>query len=192
MRRRLILFLFVLAMPWQAGAQPAGASAAGGEHALSVDVQRKGDTLDVHVSFALPLSRCQAWAFLTDYDSIREIPGVLEARSERIDPTTIRLERVVTERVLVYDLKFHSLMEARELPGVGLDFVQIKGDMKRYSGTWRIESAENRSVFRYRAQLEPDSFLPMAVIRAATQAQMERSFAAMARIGMRHGSQSCS
>ena len=38
---------------------------------------------------------------------------------------------------------------------------------------------------------EPDSFLPMSVIRSATQGQMERSFAAMARIGLRHGAMNC-
>jgi hypothetical protein len=57
-----------------------------------------------------------------------------------------------------------SVMEFIETPYRGLTFEQISGDMKSYKGNWRLMSDKGKTSFKYDAWMEPDSFIPSAVI----------------------------
>ena len=158
---------------------------------VQVDVRQQDTTFVTQASFRLPLSMCQSWRFLTDYDSAAQIPGIVESRSKRVGERQVRVERVMQERILLIPIRMRSLIEYTELPGIGTDFVQIEGDSKSYRGSWRLEPDGAATVFRYRAVSEPDSALPMSVIRYFVNNRLQSSFAAMARVGLARRQTAC-
>jgi hypothetical protein len=153
------------------------------DYDLSVDVQQKDDTFVTQVSFRLPLKGCQAWRFLTDYGSAKQIPGIVESSFTRIADNKVRVNRVMQDRILLFPIRMRSLIEYTELPTKGTDFVQIEGESKSYKGSWRLTDEGETTVFRYNAVSEPDSALPMSVIRYFINNRLRSSFAAMAQYG---------
>ena len=153
------------------------------DYTLRVDVQQKGSTFATAVSFRLPLRMCQAWRFLVDYESAKRIPGVIESKFTRLSDNKVRVERVMKDRILLFPIQMRSVMEYRELPEQGTDFVQIEGEAKSHKGTWRLEAKGDGTLFLYNAVSEPDSSLPMSVIQYFVHKRLHSSFAAMAEQG---------
>jgi len=73
-------------------------------------------------------------------------------------------------------VKLHTLIEYTEHPISGTEFTQIKGDSKRFSGKWFVEPNTLGSVIRYEGVLEPDSHLPMFVIKYFIENSLEDRF----------------
>ena len=158
---------------------------------LEVEVRQQDQTFVTQASYRLPLSMCQSWRFLTDYDSATQIPGIVESRSQRVSERVVRVERVMQDRILLIPIRMRTLIEYTELPGTGTDFVQIEGDSKSYRGSWRLVPDGAGTVFRYQAVSEPDSALPLGVIRYFVNNRLQSSFAAMARAGLARRQQGC-
>lgn len=182
LRRVLWLCAWLLALP---------VLAQDSDYELSVDVQQKDETFVTQVSFRLPLKMCQSWRFLTDYASARQIPGIIESSFTRISENKVRVNRVMQDRILLFPIRMRSLIEYTELPNKGTDFVQIEGESKSYRGTWRLVDEGETTVFRYNAVSEPDSALPMAVIRYFINNRLRSSFAAMAQYGATRRTMPC-
>ena len=161
------------------------------DYALRVDVQQKGSTFATAVSFRLPLRMCQAWRFLVDYESAKRIPGVIESKFTRLSDNKVRVERVMQDSILFFPIRMRSVMEYTELPPQGTDFVQIEGQTKSHQGSWRLQADGDATVFRYTAVSEPDSALPMPVIRYFISNRLRSSFAAMAQYGATRQDQPC-
>jgi len=158
---------------------------------LQVEVRQQDQTFVTQASYRLPLSMCQSWRFLTDYDSATKIPGIVESRSQRVSERVVLVERVMQDRILLIPIRMRTLIEYTELPGTGTDFVQIEGDSKSYRGSWRLVPDGGGTVFRYQAVSEPDSALPLGVIRYFVNNRLQSSFAAMARAGLARRQQGC-
>ena len=158
---------------------------------MTLDVQQKDDAFVTQASFRLPLKMCQAWRFLIDYDSARNIPGVVESKSTRLADNKVRVERVLQDRILLFPIRMRTLMDFTELPNEGTDFVQIEGQSKSHKGSWRIQADGDVTVFRYSAVSQPDSALPMAVIRYFVSNRLRSSFTAMAQYGATRRDQAC-
>ena len=71
-------------------------------------------------------------------------------------------------------------MEFTELPNQGLNFIQIKGDNKAYSGTWRLHSNEKGVLVRYASIIEPDSVIPNGIIEYFMRNNIRKGFEMMA------------
>ena len=63
---------------------------------------------------------------------------------------------------------------------MGLNFVQIKGDNKAYSGTWRIQANDKGVRMQYESVVEPDSVIPNVVVEYFIQNTIRRRFEIMA------------
>ena len=86
---------------------------------MTLDVQQKDDAFVTQASFRLPLKMCQAWRFLIDYDSARNIPGVVESKSTRLADNKVRVERVLQDRILLFPIRMRTVMDFVELPNDG-------------------------------------------------------------------------
>lgn len=151
---------------------------------LSVNIQEIGDRkFSTDASFKLPLKHCQAWNYLTNYDSSSGIPGVLSAKTTRLSHNKAQVKLVMEERVLFLNVRMNSVLEFMELANQGTDFVQTSGDAKSFHGSWRIEPKETGTVFRYHSVFQPDSALPMVVIKYFFDRRLRSNFAAIAQIG---------
>jgi hypothetical protein len=161
------------------------------DYKIKVNVVQQGNIFQTHASFSLPLNLCQAYRYITDYDAATNIPGVVESTTTRMDAHRVRVERLLQERILFFPIKMRMVLEVMELPSQGTDFVQISGEAKFYKGSWRLEQDANGTLFKYRAESEPDSLFPKAVIEYFIKNRLNSSFEAMAKAGAERGKQPC-
>jgi Polyketide cyclase / dehydrase and lipid transport len=158
---------------------------------LQVEVKQQGETFNTQASFRLPLTPCQAWNYIVDYDAAVHIPGVVSSKTTRLGPTKVRVERSLRETFLFFPIRMHTVIEFNETAGRGTDFVQVEGEARTHRGSWRLEPAPEGTVFRYQAISEPDSSIPMPVIRYFLDKRLRSSFAAMAQFGAQRVGTDC-
>lgn len=154
---------------------------------LKVQVQRKGDEFHTSAVFHVPLDKCQAYLFLIDYDASAQIPGVISSKVTRLASNKVKVELKLEERVLHFPIRMLSVLEITELPSYGTDFVQIKGEIQSFKGSWRLSEGENGTNYHYLAVAKPDSALPMFVIQYFIEHSLTERFAALAKLAAERG-----
>ena len=174
-----------------AGGFLAGASADADDYKIKVNVVQQGNVFQTQASFYLPLTLCQAYRYITDYDSATNIPGVVDSKTTRMDTRRVRVDRLMQERILFFPINMRMVLDVTELPDQGTDFIQISGEAKSYKGSWRLEPDANGTLFKYRTESEPDSFFPKAVIEYFIKNRLNSSFEAMAKAGAVRQKQPC-
>ena len=153
-------------------------------YGLRVNVQQIEDRkFATHASFVLPLKHCQAWKYLVNYDSSAQIPGVVSAQTIRLNNNKARVSLVMEEGILFFKVRMLSVIDFVESVDHGTDFVQVSGDAKSFQGSWRIQPNGAGTLFEYRSTFQPDSALPMVVIKYFFDRRLQNSFAAIAEIG---------
>ena len=143
---------------------------------LQIFVEKAGAVFKVQASYVTPVSQCEAYTFLTDYEDVKTIPGIVESKVRRRNGHRVTVERLIEERVLLFPIQMRSEVEFTELPNQGLNFVQIKGDSKAYSGTWRLQTNEKGVLVRYASIIEPDSVIPNGIIEYFMRNNIRKSF----------------
>jgi hypothetical protein len=188
--------LHIRALRWTAHALCLGwacaALAQGEPYQLALDVQQVDKTFVTQASFVLPLKPCQAWQYLTDYDAALQIPGIVASSTTRLGDRTARVRRTMKDAILFVPIRMYTVIDFSEIEGAGTDFVQVEGEARSHKGSWRLQPHDGGTLFRYRAVSEPDSSLPMAVVRYFVQNRLQSSFAAMARHGATRRDIACS
>ncbi len=147
---------------------------------LQVLVEKFGASFKVQASYIAPVSQCEAYTFLTDYEDVKTIPGIVESKVRRRNGNRVTVERLIEERVLLFPIQLRSEVEFTELPNQGLNFIQIKGDNKSYSGTWRLQTNEKGVLVRYASIIEPDSVIPNGIIEYFMKNNIRKGFEMMA------------
>ena len=143
---------------------------------LNVIVDRVGAGFSIEASYIANVSQCEAYVFLTDYEDIKMSPGLIESKVKKREGNKVTIERLIEERVLLFPLRMHSVLEYTEQPNQGLNFVQTKGDSKAYSGSWRLKTGDNGVQVSYQAFLEPNSSVPKGIIEYFMKNNMQKSF----------------
>jgi len=143
---------------------------------LKVSIDRVGAGFSIEASYIAGVSQCEAYAFLTDYEDVRMTPGLIESKVKKREGNKVTIERLIEERVLLFPLRMHSVLEYTEQLNQGLNFVQMKGDSKAYSGSWRLKTGDKGVQVSYQAFLEPNSSVPKGVIEYFMKNNMQKSF----------------
>jgi len=147
---------------------------------LQVLVEKLGASFRIQASYITPVSQCEAYTFLTDYEDIKTIPGIVESKVRRRNGNRVTVERLIEERVLLFPIQLRSEVEFTELPNQGLNFIQTKGDNKAYSGTWRLQTNERGVLVRYTSVIVPDSVIPTGIIEYFMRNNIRKGFEMMA------------
>jgi Polyketide cyclase / dehydrase and lipid transport len=143
----------------------------------------------VQASYEVPIDSCNAFSFITAYEGAKNIPGILESKVISRAGNKVRVYRVIEENILFFPIEMKSVMEYIETPYRGLTFEQISGDMKSYKGSWRLlPEKKDKTSFKYEAWLEPDSFIPSAVIEYFMKNSIRGRFELMAQRATQHRS----
>lgn len=143
---------------------------------LKVNVDRIGPGFAIEASYLSSVSQCEAYVFLTDYEDIKMMPGMIESKVLKRQGNIVSVERLIEERVLLFPLKMQYVLEYTELLNQGLNFIQTKGDSKMYSGSWRLKSSDKGVQVRYQAFLEPNSSIPKGIIEYFMKNNMQKGF----------------
>lgn len=152
---------------------------------LSVSTVAAERGFDISGSFYVPLTPCQSYHLLTDYDLEQEMPGVKMIKHTRLSGRRVQLQRELEERVLFLPVQISSVIEITEKPYRGMDFVQISGSAKSYTGQWRLHAVDNGTRFVYKAHTEPGTLLPDAIARQVVEDGLRKNFTAMVEIAHR-------
>ena len=149
---------------------------------LKVAVTRAGDRFQVNASYEVPISVCEAFAFITDYEGIKSLPGIVDSKVLSRSGNKVKVARLVEERILFIPFEMRSELEYVEFPNKTLLFEQISGDTKYYKGSWRLLPEKDFTTFKYDAQVEPNSMVPSAVIEFFIKNILRRQFESMAEL----------
>ena len=147
---------------------------------MKVAVDRIGAIFQVHASYVVPVSECQAYAFLTDYEAAKNIPGIRESKVINRSANKVQVERVAEERVLFIPIYLRSLLEFSEVSDKRLDFTQLEGHAKSYRGSCVIEPDKNGTRFIHQASFELETSIPLFLIQYFLENSATRRFEIMA------------
>ncbi|QWD77749.1 SRPBCC family protein [Polynucleobacter sp. MWH-Svant-W18] len=148
------------------------------------DVQTTVNAIDgrfqIHASYLVPINLCNAFAFLSDYEDAKNIPGITESKVISRSGNRVRVQRVVEEQILFIPIEIQSVIEYTETPNRQLNFEQISGDTKYYKGTWKLFPDKGKTIFRYESLVEPNSMIPNVVIEYFMKHSIRSRFEVMA------------
>lgn len=149
---------------------------------LKVAVTRIGDRFQVSVSYEVPITLCEAFAFVTDYEGAKNLPGVVDSKVLSRSGNKVKVARLLEERILFIPFEIRSELEYIESPNKILLFEQLSGDTKYYKGSWRLFYEKDFTTFKYDAQIEPNSLVPSVVIEYFIKNILRRQFESMAEV----------
>lgn len=151
-------------------------------HGLQVDVKRDGRVYTYSASFDTSLTKCAAYHYLTDYESKKELPGVVELLVYRQSANKVKVELTADEPVLFFDVRINSVLEYTEKPFGSISFRQLSGNSKMFQGSWGIESNPHGSTFRYKGLWEPDTIVPLIILDQFAKSILYDKFIAIAEL----------
>ena len=149
-------------------------------HDFDINISRAGARFDVQVEFTAPVSPCQAYGFLTNYEEAKSIPGILSSKVLSRENNKVLVERVAKERILLIPVYLHSTLEFTEVSTAQLNFTQIKGDAKSYSGNWIVSPDKRGSRFTHHATFELDTSIPLFIVQYFLENSGAKRFEIMA------------
>lgn len=147
---------------------------------LKVSVSRVGERFQVNASYEVPITVCEAFAFITDYEGAKSFPGIVDSKVLSRAGNRVRVARLLEERILFIPFEMRSELEYVEVPNKTLLFEQLNGDTKYYKGSWKLLPDKGFTTFKYDAQVEPSSLVPSVVIEFFIKNIVRRQFEAMA------------
>ena len=149
-------------------------------HDLDISISRTGARFDVQVQFTAPVSPCQAYGFLTSYEEAKNIPGILSSKVLSRENNKVLVERVAKERILLIPIYLHSTLEFTEISTAQLNFTQIKGDARSYSGNWTVSPDKRGARFKHYATFELDTSIPLFIVQYFLENSVAKRFEIMA------------
>lgn len=147
---------------------------------LKVFVGRSGSGFQVQATYVAPVNECQAYAFLTDYEGAKNIPGIRDSKVLSRAGNKVQVERVAEERVLFYPILLRSILEFTEVSDKRQEFIQIEGDAKSYKGSWTIEPDKNGTRFTHHATFDLETSIPFFLIKFFMENSATKRFEMMA------------
>lgn len=174
---KLLFSCFLIAVSGIGFAQDASNS-----YDLRVAVTRTGDRFQVNASYEVPITPCEAFAFITDYEGAKSLPGIVDSKVISRSGNKVKVARLLEERILFIPFEMRSELEYVEFPNKALLFEQLSGDTKYYKGSWKLSAEKDSTVFKYDAQVEPNSMVPSAIIDFFIKNIIRRQFESMAEL----------
>lgn len=111
----------------------------------------------------------QVWQILTDYEALAEfIPNLAKSRRLKHPTGGIRLEQVGTQRLLRFNFSARVVLDLEEKFPHEINFNMVEGDLKAYSGSWRLEPCslfeQMGTDLHYSVRVWPKRTMPVAII----------------------------
>ena len=136
-----------------------------------VAIERQGDAYSVSVQVDVGSARDLVWQVLTDYDNLqRFVPGMRSSRIVSAAGQPLLLEQKGESGLLFLRVSTELTSRIIEVPKNEIRFEQVKGNLKRMAGSWKLEPHDHSTRISYRAEVEPEFALP-PLIGPAVMAQ---------------------
>lgn len=111
---------------------------------LSVEIKiekLEGRQRHVFAKIQIPYPLEQVWQVLTDYEAFVEfMPNITQSRQLKSLNGGIRLEQVRTKSLMGLNISSRSVFDVEEKFPNEIHYQLIEGDLKAFSGYWRLEA----------------------------------------------------
>lgn len=114
---------------------------------IRIIIQKQaGAKRQVYIQMAIPHPVEQVWQLITDYDKLSKfIPNLTHYRQIDQTETSKHLELVGSCRILNFWFSMRLVLAAIEISPYHIDTQLIEGNLRSYSGQWRLEPDQNGS-----------------------------------------------
>ena len=147
---------------------------------VQVSTRLVNSRFQIQASYTVPISICNAYAFITDYEGAKNIPGILESKVIARSANRVRVYRLIEEKILFFPIEVKSVVEYTEASNRLLTFEQISGDIKSYKGSWKLMSEKDSTTFKYESLVEPHALIPSLLIEYFMRGGLRERFELMA------------
>ena len=171
--------ILCLAIGLLAAAQPAAGFAA---EDLLVEVERRGDGVEVRARAVVSSPVALIWQVLTDYERLpRFIPGIAKSAVRERQGNRVLLEQSGEARLLLFSFPIEVTLEVIERPAQWISSRAVSGNVRRMIGRYELNADAGRPgvLLRYYGLIEPDFDLPQFIAAAALRIMAEEQFVAM-------------
>ena len=151
------------------------ASAARASEQPEVRIADKQGAMVVRADVPVAVGAATAWAVLTDYNRLAEfVPDMQVSRIVSEPGRPLLLEQRGEAGFLIFRTEMRVILQVEETPPVRIAFRAVAGDFKRMQGEWGLLN-EGRSVrLSYRAEIEPDFWVPPLIGRELLRSSVQR------------------
>ena len=118
------------------------------------------------VQLRTPLPSTVLWEVLTDYSRLDEfIPNLVSSQVVFHQDHKIQLKQIGSQQLLGFRFSAEVLLELTEYKANGLlTFIMLKGDFRRFEGSWQVRSLPEGSSLVYELTVQGCLGMPIALI----------------------------
>lgn len=141
---------------------------------LEVSVERDGALLQVRASLRVEAPASTCFAVLADYDRIEQfVPGMVSSDVVSPPGQPIRLRQVGQAGVGPFRATLDVTLAVTEHPPTRIDFERVAGNLERMRGGWVVAGDASRCGITYRAEIEPQFWVPPLIGPKLMRSQVE-------------------
>ena len=138
-----------------------------------MQLTRNADAFTVRAEIPVAVTPATAWRVLTDYNHLAEFVPDMQV-SRLVGSKPLLLEQRGESGFLVFSVEIRVVLQLEEVPLERIGFRAIDGNLKRMQGEWRIVPAGEGIRLHYRADIDPDFWVPPLIGDSILKAHVER------------------
>jgi ribosome-associated toxin RatA of RatAB toxin-antitoxin module len=149
---------------------------------VSVEVERRGEGMEVRAKAFVAAGVPLVWKVVTDYERLpRFVPGIARSVVRQRSENRLRLDQAGEARFLVFSFPIEVQLEVVEAPPHWVVSHAVSGNLRRMIGRYdlRPDGVRGGLVLAYTGFIEPAFDLPPLVGAAALRQMVEEQFRAM-------------
>lgn len=123
------------------------------------------------------------WDVLTDYTHLADfIPNLSSSELVMREGETVRLQQVGSQQLLGMRFSAQVLLELREFKPDGmLRFLMLKGDFRRFEGSWQVRTVPDGSSLFYELTVQGCLGMPIGLIEQRLREDLSSNLFAVER-----------
>jgi ribosome-associated toxin RatA of RatAB toxin-antitoxin module len=156
---------------------------------LSIEAERRGDSVEIHARALVAAPPALVWEVLTDYERLPSfIPGLARSTVRERQGNRLVIEQTGEARFLVFSFPIDVRYEVIESPPDWISSRAVGGNLRRMNGRYDLQprparagaqAARGMMLLRYEGAIEPDFKLPPLIGLVALRSMVEQQFTAM-------------
>jgi ribosome-associated toxin RatA of RatAB toxin-antitoxin module len=151
---------------------------------VSIEAERRGDSIEIHARALIVAPAALVWQVLTDYERLPDfIPGLSKSVVRERRGNRLVLEQTGEARFLMFSFPIEVRYEVIESPPDWVSSRAVGGNLRRMNGRYDLQPgpapARGSMLLRYEGAIEPNFELPPVVGVVALRSMAEQQFSAM-------------
>jgi ribosome-associated toxin RatA of RatAB toxin-antitoxin module len=148
---------------------------------ITVDAERRGDTIDIRASVVLKADAATAWRVLTDYDRYTEfLPDLRLSRVVARHGATVTVEQSGDAALWIFRMPLDITFEINEVPPISLQSRAVAGSLHALASSYSLTPTPSGVRLDYAGHVAPGFALFGPLEQLAVQHNVARQFQALA------------